>query len=144
MNWTENEYEQYKLNHYANRVKAAKKKHKYHAVPVREDGKFFASKSEKYRWDELQLLERAGAISNLQFQPQFELTKSKIKYRADFSYLQDGERITEDIKGVWTSRFRMIFLLWGNYGPCKLRVTKRSGNRTVIFKESDPVIKKQK
>jgi len=135
MNWTPEEYEKWKQGEFVKKVKA---KQKYHAVPVREEGKFFASKSEKYRWDELQLLERAGAISNLQFQPQFELTKSKIKYRADFEYDQEGEHIVEDIKGVWTARFRMIAKLWEYYGPYRLRVTQRKGKRTEIKKEITP------
>ena len=137
MNWTPEEYEKYKQGEFEK--KKAKSKHKYGATPVREGGRFFASKSEKYRWDELELLERAGAISNLKFQPVYLLTKSKIKYRADFSYLQDGEQITEDIKGVWTSRFRMIAKLWEYYGPYKLRVTQRKGKRTEIKKEIMPL-----
>ena len=116
-----------------------KTKHKYGAKPQKKDGKYFASKAEKFRWDELELLEKAGAISNLQFQPTFILTKAKIKYRADYEYDQEGEHIVEDIKGVWTSRFRMIAALWKYYGPCRLRVTKRKGNHTIIFKEIMPV-----
>ena len=130
--------EQYQLQQFANKQKA-KRKHKFKAEPRREGDMYFASQAEFFRWQELKLLERAGAISNLEFQPSFELSKAKIKYRADYAYDQDGEHIIEDINGVWQPRFRVIFQLWEYYGPCKLRVTKRKGQRTIIFKEIEPV-----
>jgi len=128
MNWTENEYEQYKLNHYANRVKDAKKKQKYHAVPVREDGKFFASTAEYRRFRELDDLFKMGAIQDLIFQPIFFLTKARIKYRADYQYTLNGQIIVEDQKGMRTPRFNLLMKIWAYYGPHTIRITKKKGD----------------
>src|SRR3990167_8478683 len=59
------------------------------------DGIVFASKSEKKRYGELKLLQKAGKICELELQPRFELCVfdpdgEEIKigaYVADFSYL---------------------------------------------------------
>ena len=128
MNWTPEQFEQYKLNQYANRVKAAKKKHKYHATPVREDGKFFASTAEYRRWRELDDLFKMGAIQDLIFQPVFFLTKARVKYRADYQYKLNGETIVEDQKGVRTPRFNLLMKLWAYYGPHTIRITKKKGD----------------
>ena len=89
-------------------------------------GFVFDSKKEFIRWCELRLLERAGKISDLQWQVKFELIPSQRKestevykagpqkglpkpgeviekpctYIADFVYIQDGKKIVEDTKGL--------------------------------------------
>jgi len=131
VNWSENDYDQYKLNHYANRVKDAvkkKSKQKYHAVPVREEGKFFASSAEYRRWKELESLFKMGAIQDLIFQPQFYLTKARIKYRADYQYRLNGQIIVEDQKGARTPRFNLLMKIWAYYGPYTIRITKKKGD----------------
>lgn len=75
-------------------------KSKYRA---KRSGKY-ASKREARRATELRLMEKAGAISDLQEQVWFELTPKMGKMRessyvADFTYLQDGKRVVEDCKG---------------------------------------------
>lgn len=79
----------------------------------------FDSKKEAARWMELQLLERAGEISDLkrqvkvelmgQYRPLYTRTGRKMKLTADFSYIEDGQLIYEDSKGVWTRDFEVRY-----------------------------------
>ena len=79
----------------------------------------FDSKKEAARWMDLQLLERAGHISDLKRQVKVELmgqhrplytrTGRKMKLTADFSYIEDGQLIYEDSKGVWTRDFEVRY-----------------------------------
>lgn len=79
------------------------KKLKYRNIKTELDGIKFDSKKEAQRWCELKILERAGEISNLQRQvPYILIDKSKygqqIKYIADFTYLEKGNLVVEDVK----------------------------------------------
>jgi hypothetical protein len=89
------------------------KRPKYRNVKVFVAGKKFDSKREHKRFTELQILEKAGQISNLQTQVKFELlpkqkkpsggTERAVNYIADFVYtLPDGKDVVEDSKGVRT------------------------------------------
>jgi len=79
----------------------------------------FDSKKEATRWMELQLLERGGEISELrrqvkveligQYRPLFTRTGRKMKLTADFSYIENGELIYEDCKGMWTRDFEVRY-----------------------------------
>lgn len=79
----------------------------------------FDSKKEAARWMDLQLLERAGEISDLKRQVKVELmgqhrplytrTGRKMKLTADFSYIENGELIYEDSKGMWTRDFEVRY-----------------------------------
>lgn len=74
---------------------------------------WFDSQKEYRRWCELKLLERAGKISNLKRQVEFELIPKMgrlraIKYIADFVYLQDGQQVVEDVKGGPKTRVYML------------------------------------
>jgi len=90
---------------------------KYHARKTTIDGITFDSKAEATRYAELKLLERAGEISSLVLQPEFELipayTKNgrkirAVKYRADFMYTdRNGNTVIEDVKGVRTKEFAL-------------------------------------
>ncbi len=69
------------------------------------------SKRERDRCLELQLMERAGAISDLVNQPKYDLIVDGTKiayYKADFEYtdMETGKRITEDVKGMRTAIYR--------------------------------------
>ncbi len=67
----------------------------------------FASKAEARRGEELALLERAGEISDLSYQVKFILSdKPRVTITIDFSYIEMGEGIFEDTKGVLTRDFR--------------------------------------
>lgn len=82
------------------------------------DGIRFDSKLEARRYIELQMLEKAGEISDLLIQPEYVLqplfrkngkTYRKIVYRADFSYYdkRQGKYIVEDTKGFQTDVYRL-------------------------------------
>jgi hypothetical protein len=92
---------------------------KYKNEPTVVDGISFASKKEAQRYSELRLLEKAGAISELELQPRFPLTvfsadgrPAKIAtYVADFRYYEHTNRgksvIVEDTKGMPTPVFKL-------------------------------------
>ena len=94
---------------------------KYHNTKTVADGIKFDSKLEAERYAQLKMMERAGAIRDLELQPEYELIPSFKKdgktwrrtvYKADFRYiLAEGDRIIiEDVKGstaVITDVFRL-------------------------------------
>jgi len=60
----------------------------------------FASGEEKGRGEELELMRRAGAITDLEYQVVFVLSeKPRVKISIDFKYKQDGVVVYEDKKG---------------------------------------------
>ena len=141
--WTSEEYETYKALQYAGKVekvvakkKAEAKKRKKNKHNARgrydEEGRYFGSIAEYDRSKELQLLEKAGAIKDLMYQPTYILTEAKVKYRADFQYSQDGTFFAEDVKGQRLARFKVIVQLWRYYGEIPLRITKRKGKGFII------------
>jgi hypothetical protein len=105
---------------------------KYHNnVTVTSDGIKHASQKEATRWCELKLLERAGKISDLQRQVEFELipcqyetyerfskrgerlgeglrvAERRCVYVADFVYTEDGKKVVEDTKGYKTAEYKI-------------------------------------
>lgn len=101
---------------------------KYGNRKVVVDGIVYDSRKEAKRFQELLLLEKAGAIQNLQRQVKFvmipaqyekkwntkklEMVKGKCierecTYIADFVYQEDGKTVVEDTKGFRTSEYRI-------------------------------------
>jgi hypothetical protein len=85
---------------------------KYHAKRTTVDGVTFASKAEATRWQELRLLERAGQIADLEYQPRYPLTVNGVlvgTYVGDARYRETatGEVVTEDTKGIRTPVYRL-------------------------------------
>lgn len=103
---------------------------KYGAKSTVVDGIRFDSAKEARRWQQLRLLEKAGAIRDLQRQVEFELIPAqyeppktlksgrkvrgrcierKASYFADFAYIQSdtGEYIVEDAKGMRTDVYKL-------------------------------------
>ena len=104
---------------------------KYGNKQVKVDGITFDSKKEANRYIELKMLQRAGAIKNLELQKEFELVPAQyeatterytrgekkgqlkrgkclekaVMYRADFAYIEQGRLIVEDTKGVKTKDY---------------------------------------
>lgn len=99
---------------------------KYGNKKVIVDGIEFDSKKEAKRYRELRLLERAGGIHSLELQKEFVLIPTQreadtvgvrggvkkgkviehaVKYKADFVYIQNGERVVEDTKGMRTKDY---------------------------------------
>ena len=80
---------------------------KYRAIPTTVDGIRFHSRREADRYGELKLLERAGAIKDLELQPKFPIVVNGQKiceYWSDFQYTDcvNGEVVTEDVKSPAT------------------------------------------
>ncbi len=111
-------------------------KSKFHSKKITVDGITFDSKKEYRRYCELALLEKAGQIQSLELQKVFELipaqyenvsreeyikskgkkTKGKCieracKYIADFTYMQDGKFIVEDVKGYKKGKAYDLFVI---------------------------------
>ncbi len=104
-------------------------KSKYKAIKSYVNGIEFDSRKEARRYQELLLLERSGAISNLQLQVKFvlipaqyeeverygkngnklkshrRLVEREVSYIADFVYEEDGKLIVEDTKGYKTKEY---------------------------------------
>lgn len=88
---------------------------KYHAKKTELDGITFDSRKEADRYAELKLLERSGAIHNLQRQVRYELIPAQKKdgktverachYIADFVYEENGKTVVEDVKGYRTKEY---------------------------------------
>jgi len=81
------------------------RKNKYNAVRVEVDGIRFDSKREASRYHELRYRQMAGEITHLEVHPVWDLivNGAKIgKYTADFVYVENGEAVVEDAKGVKT------------------------------------------
>ena len=67
----------------------------------------FDSKKEARRYEELKVLESMGKILDLRRQVKFELIPKQegeraINYYADFTYLQNGQLVVEDVKSSIT------------------------------------------
>lgn len=80
---------------------------KYRNVRTTVDQLTFDSKREAERWTELQLLQKAGEITNLRRQVEYALVVSHIlvaRYFADFCYVENGVEIVEDVKSAKKSR----------------------------------------
>ena len=99
---------------------------KYGSKKVEVDGIIFDSKKEAKRFQELSLLEKAGAIKNLQRQVKYvlipaqrepdaigkrggpikgKLLERECTYIADFVYQEDGQTVVEDTKGFRTKDY---------------------------------------
>ena len=90
-------------------------RNKYHAKKVVVGGIIFDSKKEAERWKELQIMEAIGQIDHLHRQVRFTLIPAQYidgrcverpcAYIADFAYVQNGEKIVEDVKGLRTPEY---------------------------------------
>ena len=107
---------------------------KYHSRKVTKDGETYDSIKEYRRYCELLVLQRAGAITELKRQVEFELlpaqfediptgeiyrqgerkgqpkykrvcVEKSVKYVADFVYKENGKYIVEDTKGFKTKDY---------------------------------------
>ena len=115
---------------------------KYNAKKVEYNGMTFDSKRELKRYKELELLQEAGEIKNLQRQVKYVLIpaqrepdiigkrggvkkgktiEKECTYVADFAYEEDGETVVEDVKGckvggaysVFTIKRKLMLYVYG-------------------------------
>ena len=113
-------------------------KNKYHSKKISVNGIIYESKKEYKRHCELLLLEKAGAITDLQTQVKFILipvqfetferygkkgqrlkdgsrcVEKECAYIADFVYTENGEKVVEDAKGFRTKDYiiKRKLMLW--------------------------------
>lgn len=105
--------------------KTEKRGQKYGNEKVADRGQTFDSKAEHRRFLFLELMQRAGDISDLKTQVEFVLIPSVEKpsggkerptiYRADFTYRdKSGALVVEDVKGALTPEYRIKrkLMLW--------------------------------
>ena len=76
------------------------------------DGIKHDSIKEANRWCELNLLQRAGLISDLKRQVKYELIPKQegekaLHYVADFVYTENGKTVVEDSKGYRTDVYKI-------------------------------------
>jgi uncharacterized protein DUF1064 len=97
---------------------------KYHNHKTEYMGIQFDSRKEADRYQQLQLLERAGQIRSLELQPRYDLIVNGHKlgfYRGDFRYeeVATGTTILEDVKSpatktpVYQLKKKLIKALYG-------------------------------
>jgi hypothetical protein len=109
-------------------------RNKYNARKTTRDGIKFDSQKEADRYQELKLAEYAGQIKDLKLQPEYQLLPAftdnqgrrhrAIVYRADFEYVEDGQVVTEDVKGMMTKDFKLKSKLFQyHYRDRVLRIT---------------------
>jgi len=82
--------------------KLARKPNKYRAVRTTVDNIPFDSKLESRKYQELKLLERTGAISDLTLQPSFPIIWNGQKItivKGDFQFVEHGKTVVIDAKG---------------------------------------------
>ena len=86
-----------------------KPRRKYSNEPTLVDGILFDSGLEARRYSELKLLKMSGAITDLKVHEKWHLHVHGVRlgyYESDFSYLEGGQQVIEDCKGVKTPIYR--------------------------------------
>ena len=96
---------------------------KYHNKSTIVNGIRFSSKKEAKRYQDLKLLEENGDIKDLKLQSRFNFPMG-VFYKGDFSYLENGKLIVEDVKGVKTAVFILKIKCFKYFYPdIELRIT---------------------
>lgn len=115
------------------------RRNKFNAIATHDlaTGRSFDSLGERRRLAELEMLQRGGAISELVFKPPAIVLDAAagIKWRMDYTYIENGRRIWEDHKPrPFTAAERLKLKLWQAHGPGLLRITGHKGGRSVTLK----------
>jgi len=108
---------------------------KFGAKKTVVDGITFDSKAESKRYSTLSLMQRAGLISDLKRQVVYALApsvkysgdaraKPALRYVADFTYIEGGQLVVDDTKGVITEGFRIKRHLMKSVHGIDLRLSK--------------------
>ena len=106
-----------------------KKPNKYRNQPVKTGKLRFDSQKEAERFRVLEALQKAGKIRQLKLQHTFTLQDAyttpegewvrAIEYRADFTYVRDGQLVVEDVKSpatktqVYQMKRKMLLARYG-------------------------------
>lgn len=87
----------------------APRRTKYNVRTVKHEGLTFGSPAEKRRWQDLQLMEKAGEIGELELHPRFSLDVNGHhigNYTGDFGYFTPKGYVVEDVKSKATKKAR--------------------------------------
>lgn len=99
------------LKEYVNTQQKKSPYNKYGAKKTEYNGVTFDSKKEAHRAYELDMLKRSGEVTDIEYQPVFEVVvndKKICKYRADFKVTySDGRVEIEDVKGMKTPVYKL-------------------------------------
>lgn len=101
------------------------KRSKYGAIKTTIDGIRFDSKAEATRWCDLQNLQRGGKITHLARQIPFQIKSNGnliCNYIADFTYVENGSYVVEDVKGIITRDFALKAKLFEAQYGYKIRI----------------------
>lgn len=123
-------------------MKTGRKRSKYGASKVIVNGITFHSRAEASRYTDLVRMQAAGVISDLQLQVRFQLLgvgsallrivsqgypKGRVvNYVADFVYVEEGQVIIEDVKGMATPEYKLKKAIMACMGH-QIREYKRRG-----------------
>jgi predicted nuclease of restriction endonuclease-like RecB superfamily len=111
---------------------------KYGSKRVDYDVHSFASQLERAVYIYLKSREQQKEISDLKCQETIYLTKARIIYKPDFSFLEDNIQKYAEAKGMETPEWRLKRKLWQFYGPGPLEVWKGSANNFVLHETIIP------
>lgn len=101
-------------------------------------GRRFDSKLERAVGESLSAREYNGEISDLKFQVQIHLTRARIGWRVDFSYIEDGKLYYHEAKGFDSETYRIKLRLFKVYGDAPLRISKGSAKSHRIIETVFP------
>ena len=107
------------------------RKNKFGAKKTKKsfDGIGWDSELEKnYYYYILKPRETAEEITDIKVHNSIELVPG-INWKVDFSYIENGELIYDEVKGFETADYRLKKKLWTLFGPAKLNIIKGSGLR---------------
>jgi hypothetical protein len=113
------------------------KANKFNRKRVSVDGIWFDSKAEAAHYNKLKLLVKARVISDLQCHPKFPLVingKPVGRYTPDFSFLENGKRVFQDVKNPITKalasfRIKVFEALYDT----KVEIVSKSKKKFVPF-----------
>lgn len=125
---------------------AKRRRNKYGAVASHDmaTGRSYDSLGERLRFAELQILERGGVISGLEFKPAPVVLDAAagIKWRVDYRYVEDGRTVYEDYKPrPMTPRECMLLKMWQAHGPALLLITGMKRGRGHVIRSVMPNMK---
>jgi hypothetical protein len=105
---------------------------KYRAKGLHTPDGYFHSQGEYKRWQELKLAQRVKQISELKRGDRYVLAVKDITvghYKPDFEYLENGEIVVEDYKGVWTTDAKLRIKLFEAIYGMPVKITGRAKSR---------------
>jgi len=95
-------------------------------------GRSFGSQLERSVGQWLCAREMNGEISDLKFQSTVKLSRAKVAWRVDFSYIESGQLWYHEAKGRAIEPYPTKLKLYRIYGPAPLRISKGSAKRHFI------------